>query len=292
MLETQLIRHGNAVRPERVCPDCSGITFHQDEEYGELICSSCGLVVHRNRLPERDLGGYEQETHSAECDLDFHEGKGSYMDMQTYYTLLKKRSERNVALRLRMLKSHLSDRNEASVRRALEYASRLLKDIGLWNTAQSPNQESRLSHVYAHDLGRLIRKFYSTLEFVLKLNVGAHSNSFFTFKHQVVVQNLLGMMLMHEALNNTTTITVTEASSMAGKPLLRTVNNGLCVHSIRRGGTVISGSNITPDLVLQAGDRLELVDTRRLRRIMAKLPLFSNEAMLCLQQFLRTKPSR
>jgi len=74
---------------------------------------------------------------------------------------------------------------------------------------------------------------------------------------------------------------------MAGRPLGKTVNNGLAVSSLKRGEQNIARSSLGPDFILQAGDVLVIQDTRRVREIVPKLPLFSVDVMKCLMTFLR-----
>jgi len=190
----------------RVCPECLNRSFFEDPESQELCCNRCGLVLAQNQLPDRDNDGYEQETHSATNTLHFDGALGTDMDRRTTYMLMARkqigtRGREDLGVRYTQLRAILGDKNdgERMLHSAQEYASKLLEKCGLKYTPVSPDQESRLSHIYGNDLGRLIRKFYGKL-----ISDLSHLGylPFVTIKHSEIVENMLALMLVREAILN------------------------------------------------------------------------------------------
>lgn len=203
MVSSSASRHAMAtVTPNRVCPECGSSDFHDDPENGEVACQSCGLVVTKRVLPERDLA-FEQATHSARNRLHFDKALGTDMDRRTMFTLMANnhvgvRGRENLGLRLRELQKVLS--NNGWKHPAQECASELLERFGLKYTSSSSTQESRLSHIMGDSLGGLIDRFYAKMKEDLEQSGYA---PFVSIRHREIVENLLALMLGREAyLNN------------------------------------------------------------------------------------------
>ena len=138
------------------CPNCFEKSTWQDRENGERVCKSCGLVVETcpstvHTLPF-DL------TFQPSNNLAFGRGVGSQLSYGSTYRVLAKtrKGEEKKNVPIRQILAVVEQVDPPMVRSMLNYASRVLKGLGL-------DRDTDECHLLADYVGGMVRQAASVL---------------------------------------------------------------------------------------------------------------------------------
>ncbi|MBR9683518.1 transcription initiation factor IIB [Candidatus Woesearchaeota archaeon] len=133
------------------CPECGSTTIFRDEEKGETLCKSCGLVIEDKMVDfsqewrdfEDDRGGSRRRTGAPSTYTQFDQGLGTEVGTTADFYKLGSEKDKNKFFRLRKWHYRIS----TAIERNLKVALAELKRVGSF-LKLSKNVEEEAARIY------------------------------------------------------------------------------------------------------------------------------------------------
>jgi len=143
-----------------VCMECGGELYKAGD--GEVACQNCGLVwngqlVERDRIPVSEPAvenGHAESHWNPECSLAFGKSLGNTLPLRGLYKVLAKApaGTKDLGLRARQISFMLCYEEPPQLRKALEYASKRIREM-----------KADMIYPFVNDVGSLLRKVVAYL---------------------------------------------------------------------------------------------------------------------------------